>query len=246
MSQHIGADSEGLQAMPNHNAPEALLQDALPLYPDRPAQQNPAQQPPQWDTSKEHSGKTYPYSDLGSGTIFSLRKTTLVLALLFLAAAVAAIVVGAVLGTRSTSSSCPSPTTTTGASQTSLTTTATASQTSSSNTSTTATTATPFVAPTGVIVALDCPAIDGTTVNEAYNPTGNFYKYQITCGQDCHTHDLLATWAYSLDMCVGACVSFTRNNYTGMSCGAVAFRADMGNVSGLGGNCYLKQGGCVP
>ncbi|KAF8861127.1 hypothetical protein BDZ45DRAFT_800330 [Acephala macrosclerotiorum] len=244
MSQHVGTDSEGLQAMPNHTAPEALPQSASPPYSDH------AQQSPQWDgnTTKEYTGTTYPCADGSSrpataGTIFGLRKTTLVLSFMFLAATAAAIVVGAVLGTRNTSSSCPSPTTTSALSQTSGSSSSTPSTPSSSSTSTFAT---PFVAPTGITVALDCPAIDSTTVDSAYPPTGNFYRYQITCGQDCESHDLVATWAYSLDMCVDACVSFTRNNYTGVTCGAVAFRVDMGNVTANGGNCFLKQGSCVP
>lgn len=119
-------------------------------------------------------------------------------------------------------------------------------QTSTPSASPSSSTTTPFTAPTGITVALDCPSIDTQTINENYIPTSTFFKYQITCGADCQGHDLVATWAYSLDMCVDACVSFTRNNYTGTTCGAVAFRADMGNVTNLGGNCYLKEGGCVP
>jgi len=222
--------------MPNDSPPEAVLHDNV----SQAYTNGTPQQAQQWEVAptKEYlSGPSYPYPSptvsRTSGTIFGLRKTTLVLSLLFLVAAVVAIILGAVLGTRSTSSSCPSPTST-----------AAGSQTSSSISTVTATGA--FVAPSGVTVALDCPNLNGQTINENYIPTSTFFKYQVTCGQDCQAHDIVTTWAYSLDMCVEACVSFTHNNYTGTTCGAVAFRADMANVTSLGGNCYLKQGDCVP
>lgn len=91
--------------MPNYTAPEALPQSASPPYSDHHALQSP-----QWDgdTTKEPTVTTYPFVDGSSrpttaGKIFGLRKTTLVLSFMFLAAAVAAIVVGAVLGTRNAS-----------------------------------------------------------------------------------------------------------------------------------------------
>jgi len=43
-------------------------------------------------------------------------------------------------------------------------------------------------------------------------------------------------------MCLDACVSFTQNNMTGMSCGAATFRSVLSNSSVFGGNCFLKTG----
>ncbi|KAE8441571.1 hypothetical protein EG329_004690 [Mollisiaceae sp. DMI_Dod_QoI] len=237
MSRKAGPESEGLQAMPNDNPPEAVFHDnTSPVYTNSPPQTQ------QWAATpnKEYvSGSTNQYSSPTNGrtpgTILGLRKSTLILSLLFLVATIVAIVVGAVLGTRSTSSSCPTPIST-----------AAGNQTSCSNSTATTTTTGAFVAPTGITVALDCPNLNGQTINENYLPTSTFFKYQVTCGQDCQGHDISANWAYSLDMCVESCVSFTHNNYTGITCGSVAFRPDMANVTGLGGNCYLKQGDCVP
>ena len=41
-------------------------------------------------------------------------------------------------------------------------------------------------------------------------------------------------------MCVQACVNMNGGAATGVQCRAVAFRADMANVTTLGGNCFLK------
>jgi hypothetical protein len=60
---------------------------------------------------------------------------------------------------------------------------------------------------------------------------------------------MFSIWAYSLDMCVQACISLNKFYNKGATCAAVVFRADMGLVrypSRLLGNCYLKTGCKTP
>jgi hypothetical protein len=100
----------------------------------------------------------------------------------------------------------------------------------------------PFVAPTPAALALDCPDGDGQIISDLYIPTGRTFRYQVTCGKDCQVKNIFPIWAYSLDMCMQACANMNAYNATDLACGAVAFRADMANVTSLGGNCFLKTG----
>jgi hypothetical protein len=48
--------------------------------------------------------------------------------------------------------------------------------------------------------------------------------------------------AYSLDMCMKSCAGMNARNMTETACGAVAFRADMANVTNLGGSRFWNTG----
>jgi hypothetical protein len=102
MSQYTTIESEGLQTMIDHNAPEALYQNTTPTYTDQPRFDG--------ETQKDDNANSYTYvpktkaaATEPSRTILGMRKTTFILLLLFIAASVAAILVGAVLGSRKTS-----------------------------------------------------------------------------------------------------------------------------------------------
>lgn len=93
-----------------------------------------------------------------------------------------------------------------------------------------------------VTVAVDCPKINNTNITSFYGPNSGTYTYTVTCGQDCSNDNIFPIWAFSLDMCVEACVNMNSVASTELpQCKAVAFRADMGNVTTLGGNCFLKS-----
>lgn len=59
---------------------------------------------------------------------------------------------------------------------------------------------------------------------------------------DCESQNIFPIWAYSLEMCVQACIGMNQYHTTNKKCTAVGLRTDMGYyLQGvLGGNCFLK------
>jgi hypothetical protein len=101
-------------------------------------------------------------------------------------------------------------------------------------------------------LALDCPAIDGTTVKNHFNQN---FKY--ICGVDLgnlpsaaggNITDVAAIIAYTIEDCIDACSAITFQTYIqgikgGPTCSSVSWFADAKSVVGVGnGNCWLKNG----
>jgi hypothetical protein len=101
-------------------------------------------------------------------------------------------------------------------------------------------------------LALDCPAIDGTTWRNHFNQD---YKY--TCGVDLgnlpsrdngNITDIAAIIAYSVEDCIDACSAINFQTYLSASadattCSSVSFFNQAAAVIGVGnGNCWLKKG----
>ncbi|KAH6986848.1 hypothetical protein EDB80DRAFT_898197 [Ilyonectria destructans] len=162
-----------------------------------------------------------------AGTIFGLQKATFILSLCLALAVVIIAVVGGVLGSNQTSNCSTeerSPTA------------VVASTSSSSTTSSGSINTDSFVAPTGATIDVDCS--QQNPIQQVWPLESKTYYYNLTCHEDCPGGDLFAIWSYSVDMCVEACVNMNMGNVA--NCTWVAFRADLSNVVGLGGNCYLK------
>ena len=105
----------------------------------------------------------------------------------------------------------------------------------------TATSASAFSAPTGVLLELDCPNIDGT--NQVIALGDDSWTFEAKCGVDFNGNiDILAIVAYSFRDCMKACASYNRNRGSN-DCLAVEFSADMNAiVPNNFGTCFLKSG----
>jgi hypothetical protein len=101
-------------------------------------------------------------------------------------------------------------------------------------------------------LALDCPAIDGTTGRTHFNQN---FKY--TCGVDLGNQpsaaggnitDLAAIIAYTIEDCIDACSAVTFQTFIhgvkgGPTCSSVSWFADAKSTVAVGnGNCWLKNG----
>ncbi|KAK0644347.1 hypothetical protein B0T16DRAFT_417530 [Cercophora newfieldiana] len=105
----------------------------------------------------------------------------------------------------------------------------------------TATIAERVAVPTSGVLALDCPAVSGTTLGVDMAPDPEV-RFALQCGVDLvgSGPDILAFTAYSLTDCLRACASLNRNNGS-RECKGAVFSADMASIASRFGTCTLKR-----
>ena len=100
-----------------------------------------------------------------------------------------------------------------------------------------------FVAPTDVVLKLDCPALNNTkqTITLGGGSPAKTWRFTPYCSADYNgVTDIGAIVVYSFNDCLTACASMNLNAGKNV-CVGVEFNADMKNIiPGNYGNCFLK------
>jgi len=101
------------------------------------------------------------------------------------------------------------------------------------------------VAPTNVVLALDCPKVESEPQIVKYKNDETTATFSIKCNTDSPYNDLAVFIAYSLSDCLTACAAYnyylSLENPSGRVCKGAAFANNLQKYSARRGNCFLKN-----